>query len=278
MAHEVCHKYLYINGVHFSEPFGNILEYYTDLATIFVGFSILTLNGCKVQHSEVKRSVSNGYIEQRTTYQTGYLVKRNFEFAHTIVLQAYDQDMSEANLHLKEKVSGLENLLSVKHYKGKDFSVLKERIVGNYAKYNQYLCVSEAIIKQLRQAMKDDVLAIQKSLAVLSDDGNHINADKVFSDLSHASKTKTLQQADVYDCLFKLIKTFRNCDAEAWNNTVSASRLQIVCPCCGFKSTKEREENRYYTLKCPKCKNEFSWDTRTKYASGNILSKLFNIK
>lgn len=100
MAHEICHKYLFVNGVHFPKPFDNLLEWYTDLATIYVGFSILTLNGCKIQtSSKFQDRVFN------TTHLTGYLVKSNYEYAHLIILSANKQCISRYNKYLTEKIS-----------------------------------------------------------------------------------------------------------------------------------------------------------------------------
>lgn len=99
MAHEICHKYLYINGVHFPKPFDNLLEWYTDLATIYVGFAILTLNGCKIQ-SESR------YHERiiAITHLTGYLEKSNFEYAYLRLMTSQKKSVIRYNRYLSDKI------------------------------------------------------------------------------------------------------------------------------------------------------------------------------
>ena len=100
MAHEVCHKFLFVNGIHFAQPFGDILEWYTDLATIYVGFATLTLNGCKI-HSSYK------FHDKVTTviYLTGYLEKSNYEYAYLTILSQKHLIFWKYNKYLDEKIT-----------------------------------------------------------------------------------------------------------------------------------------------------------------------------
>lgn len=54
LAHEICHKLLYIHNCYFPDM-GDYNESLTDIVTIYVGFGKLTLNGCLVVYDKLNR-------------------------------------------------------------------------------------------------------------------------------------------------------------------------------------------------------------------------------
>lgn len=83
MAHEICHKYLYSHGLYLEDTNAN--EYCTDLATFFVGFGLLTVNGCYEQYKTTKRNIDGSITTTTHTYKTGYLSPQNYLTAHIVV-------------------------------------------------------------------------------------------------------------------------------------------------------------------------------------------------
>ena len=64
LCHEICHKWLQINGIKSSTERDN--EILTDIATVFLGFGKIMLNGCKSIYSR-NETIPNG---TRTITQT----------------------------------------------------------------------------------------------------------------------------------------------------------------------------------------------------------------
>lgn len=70
LAHEICHKVLFVNGL--TLPTTLLNEIYTDLTTIYVGFGQLILNGCVTQQEGI-------------THFLGYLTVDTYKVTHLLV-------------------------------------------------------------------------------------------------------------------------------------------------------------------------------------------------
>lgn len=82
MAHEICHKYLYSHGLYLEDTNAN--EYCTDLATFFVGFGLLTINGCYEEYKTTTTNPDGSSTITTHTYSTGYLTPQNYLTAHMV--------------------------------------------------------------------------------------------------------------------------------------------------------------------------------------------------
>lgn len=74
LAHEICHKLLFTHGLYLTDTSRN--EICTDLATIYVGFGKLTLNGCYDRTKDFQ-------------FSTGYLTPQSYLLAFHIMLRSY---------------------------------------------------------------------------------------------------------------------------------------------------------------------------------------------
>ena len=90
MAHEICHKYLYSHGLYLEDTNAN--EYCTDLATFFVGFGLLTINGCYEEYKTTTKNPDGSSTITTHTYRTGYLTPQNYLTAHMVVCKIHNLD------------------------------------------------------------------------------------------------------------------------------------------------------------------------------------------
>jgi len=87
LAHEICHKLIYINGL---SQFGHENEILTDIATIYMGLGKLSLNGCEIVNISTNTQWSGD--ERKTTTSTttqkvGYLSRSQFAFVYKIICE-----------------------------------------------------------------------------------------------------------------------------------------------------------------------------------------------
>lgn len=237
MAHEICHKFLYVNGIHFSpQQYGDLIEWYTDLATIFVGFYHLTLNGCDVIDNSMNRDTR---IMTTSHHKTGYLAKSNYEFATSYVKSARE----------KEKV---------------DLNTLKKAALHNYADANQQIWMVENILSYLRSELKNKLSNVYNALSDITEKSGDLAIYKAQTELQSAAEDY-FEHISLKDFALDYSKQISN----EIRKKIVRSRLVPVCPNCGYTASKERQENTIGYLRCPQCKREFCWDT----TEDNILQE-----
>ena len=81
LAHEIAHKFLHRKGVALSLESEN--EELTDLATIFMGFGRLSLNGCEAGR-EMSRLENGRYVDATVKSRVGYLGLKAFSEAYLL--------------------------------------------------------------------------------------------------------------------------------------------------------------------------------------------------
>ncbi len=78
LAHEICHKYLQINGIQLFPTLEN--EILTDTATVYTGLGKLSLNGC-----EKNRVTIQGDRKIHQQEKVGYLNREQFAFLYLLI-------------------------------------------------------------------------------------------------------------------------------------------------------------------------------------------------
>jgi hypothetical protein len=97
LCHEVCHKWLQVNGIRSSPEIDN--EILTDISTVFLGFGKIMLNGCRT--SNVKReSTSNGTRTTTATMTAGYLDRNQLAFVYRMVCEMRNISSEDFMLNL----------------------------------------------------------------------------------------------------------------------------------------------------------------------------------
>ena len=82
LAHEICHKLLYTHGLYMSDTMTN--EICTELATIYVGFGLLTIRGCSSEETRIQ----DGQITNQI-FSTGYLTPKSYILAYIMMARSY---------------------------------------------------------------------------------------------------------------------------------------------------------------------------------------------
>lgn len=84
LCHEVCHKWLQINGIRSPLSVEIDNEILTDITSVFLGFGKLMLNGCKTEYVR-HESTPDGTRTLTTTKTTGYLDRDQLAFVYRLV-------------------------------------------------------------------------------------------------------------------------------------------------------------------------------------------------
>lgn len=82
LCHEVCHKWLQVNGIH--SPVEIDSEILTDITSVFLGFGKIMLNGCRTANVR-HETVSNGTRTITETMTAGYLDREQLAFVYGLV-------------------------------------------------------------------------------------------------------------------------------------------------------------------------------------------------
>ncbi len=82
LCHEVCHKWLQVNGIRSSIEIDN--EILTDISCVFLGFGKIMLNGCRATNVR-HETIPNGTRTITETLTAGYLDRDQLAFVYRLV-------------------------------------------------------------------------------------------------------------------------------------------------------------------------------------------------
>ena len=248
LAHEICHKLLFTHNCYF--PYmGDYNESLTDLATIYVGFGKLTLNGCFV-------------IALTHTRETGYLDLEQYAMAYRLVCHVnhISQSDYEAGLDAEalpvmqsnDRIEALESQLAelpelLRRYRTckyeKDAATMREVVM------------MEAALKQVKEELAARQKADIESLGIVdSKNGEIINPYRVMLrtiDAVDEASDATTDIPSVSQRMKQLMQEY----------SIQNATLNITCPVCGFSKEKAVAEHKTSLIRCPKCSRVFYWDS-----------------
>lgn len=261
LGHEICHKLLYTHGLYLTDTEKN--EICTDLCTIYVGFSLLTINGCRDEYK--KETVNYHYdktekITETTVHSLGYLTPKTYIQAYLIIGSTYGLDT-------KSLMSGI----------SKDMQrfVIEPKLLDSLS----YAETKESFLKASKE-----VAALRRSIAILQHHLSGLDEKAVgalryldnrysplleeggidrypLSKLYVENKTDEglkLCDSDLTKELHSIFKVLHAFDEKGEDRSFL---LQSKCPFCGepFKLPKAM----IATITCRKCGKRFVWDATT---------------
>lgn len=248
LAHEICHKLLQEYNIIFTTTIMN--EVHTDLATIYVGFGEIIINGYNI-HIEHSRQCL-GYLNPQI-YKTAYLFvslvcgkKRRDE----INITGYDNFVDEA-VALWEMTSDKKKLL-------KEYFIKNEE---GMAELQRNITLLEQILNQCRKRMGDyyrkfydDYFGRMK----ISND-EYQNPIAAFENIYYYSLGREEHK------FIKLRKTvneaLHNIYVTYQEEGVIDLKYEVICPFCGMRtSASENIQDKKSILLCPSCKRHFLYD------------------
>lgn len=268
LAHEICHKYLYVHGLF--NPIEVINEIFTDLCTMYVGFGKIIINGYITESKTEIRT--DKYIQ--TSVNTNYLGYLNFpiyrrtlniirlvlwdENAPDVMTSEDDpllQDTFKRWISEKDKKSLSRNVLI---NSGKDVaeltknSLLLERLLG---------LVNSRQLEQLesseKQLYNEDWFASNGSILITSRFSvfNSIYQSIVLE--SNTSEHSTCIK-NVNRYVRHLIMLIYEATGIKLKDFLRTSEFR--CPFCGEKHKSDKFIDRVALIKCPKCHKRFYLD------------------
>lgn len=250
LAHEVCHKLLEYHGLYFS-MMTDINETYTDLCTIYVGFSQLILNGYKTTEGDI--SLLLGYLNFKNYEQAERITRIIFGSLRSDAIlnepfhTDYEVELAEwvaLNNKREEHLRAFANVSRLYSEISRDITILQEILKKIPLEYKEHLDKLDELY------FGDDVFngeVIERPIQAytLSDpytygsDNEQMNEDK-------ATRIKSV--------LEKMIKAIAPAITNGNCSTISAQRF--YCPFCGRES-EYKDRNEAKVLKCLSCKKVF---------------------
>ena len=284
LAHEICHKLLYVNGLYF--PDNEIEnEYLADLATIYVGFGKISLNGCYKEHTT--SNIIEG-TETRHVNKIGYLTLHQFAKAYNIVCKIYNikgtvKDSRLNSIALgKVKTAKPRSLKKFKTITDKDLKDVMSKVQENEANLVRLVNIAESILNKIKDEINNNHLKYESELNSPFISGLY---DKQIQAIECIKKYDnhilTPNEIEISHALNSFIyKTYRQHDT--WEDDINSHLLDIECPICKYKKVKALKENKKACLKCPNCNNSFIWNgekiTRKRSARMAKLFRFFRKK
>ena len=269
MAHEICHKVLYVHKLYYPN-LSTENEILTDLATVYVGFGKLSLNGCYTQYTSNKTEYEDGKeVKINTTHKEtiGYLSLSQFAKAYNIVsiLGNYPQTdlLSGLNKYALDAIHS--NTYYIGEQISKDYikQTLK-RVQTPDATLTNSITIVESILDDLKRLVKSDHQKFKEDL-VLPFDYNSDNQeiDNQFRAAEVIANYPNVLYENDKDKANNLLKTLIS-NYEKLKGVDYTALLNLECPCCGYKSNKRLSDNKSTFVRCPKCGYYFIWDAEIK--------------
>lgn len=287
LAHEICHKVLFAKGLY--RPITIENEILVDLATVYLGFGKLSLNGC--YNREVERDIDfqDGKLNINTTTHketVGYLSLAQFAIAYCMVCACNGvkkaDKMRGLSRFASKQVSSTILYYSVSPVKSKTLKNRLQEIQQVDAQLTNSIVVLEELITRIRKEIqKHHIQYWQDFVGSFNLENDNIVSEKQLLANSvlnkyHAyyNELKDLNGILQHFCRNLIKNNHQHFDLQ----NVEECLLDIECPHCGFKRAHALKENKRVFRKCPRCDYLFVWDGQPHYTGKNcdwsLLSKI----
>lgn len=262
MAHEICHKFLFSHGLYLENTNAN--EYCTDLATFYVGFGLLTINGCYEQYKTSTQNTDGSLKTTTHTYRLGYLTPQNYLTAHIVVCKIHNLDYLDGiSTNMRTYISRLEqsSILST--------HLNREAIIEKFKSESRAI----ANIKREITIMKYYLNLKEKELlSVYEKNDKRFNRLVLYGNAVEklpfaAMHVLNLSQEGTYSLGYE--EFLENIESK-YHAEINDNLLTLKCPFCGTISSSKIQESGFSVRKC-QCGKVFCWDSRI-IESGRIKS------
>lgn len=274
LAHEICHKLLYMKGLVLSDTKRN--EICTDLATIYVGFGLLTIHGCI---EEKKRYISYDTISTEI-YRVGYLTPRSYILAYIIVARSFGLTDSQLGIvpdgeFLKQQFNlAKKDAIKFKTYSYDDVKKLFVEQSKTIARNKRNIIILQYLLKRMEKEMESCYKQLDSRFnrLILGDGG--LVTHPIAALYAMRSKPEIAANAPNDRKISRITKKIYKClkyvDKEELENTTRF----IACPMCGQKSNIALNENCCSIQKCKKCGKMFYWDASLYHENMSFLGRI----
>lgn len=261
LAHEICHKYLFVNNIYVQLiPMMN--EVYCDLCTIYVGFGDLILNGYNTTTGN-------------TTHILGYLKPYVYDHAYKIVqvlLAGKEEYISEdfsGDYFLDEAFMAWKRSTD----KRKVFLDAFADIEDEYSELNRNILLLHQILDKFKDNYKDtlsmaDDYFFGRGEFFEKETNRLLKPINAFAAIYENEPSKNVQELVeesnilITDLMAKLTDRCNGFDME------SLKYLPYRCPFCGTESNSTSFDGRKAIVRCNKCGKHFHVNCEHWYIIG----------
>ncbi len=263
LAHEIAHKFLHRKGV--SLPVESENEELTDLATIFMGFGRLSLNGCEAGRP-MSRLENGKYVDATVKSRVGYLGLKSFSEAYFLHSVAAGLSLSEWREGLSSHA--LQSVLQAELEHEWLFSMNNTKLV-NYLPldrptWHKDFTLLASLVKRIQKEVAEALESFHRTEADLKRTAEELDRDTRKSLIQSAEfvsqvtewnrKVQINAESQVAASFFKSIE-WKQLSREDF---AKSSKFLLSCPRCdaGLRVPNTVDEQ---TLRCPKCTLEFEF-------------------
>ena len=245
LAHEICHKFLMVNGLYCYLNV-DVNETYVDLATMYVGFGELILNGCDTK-------VGN------TSYKLGYLTMDTYQVAYQLACSVLGEIPTSRGIGIDVFADEALNLWKVR---GDKNELLKECFVNKsqqMSELSRNIAAMEQLFNQCKQDLSSGYDALDKEFfrELKKDDGtinNKMAAFLAFYNATYGRKGDEMVEElnEIFnEALYKAYMVYQQ------HGHFELKQEKVTCPSCGTVGKTVKSESGI--VKCPKCYRTFYW-------------------
>ena len=251
LAHEVCHKVLYVHGLHVLSE--NLNETFVEIATIYMGFGGLILNGY--------RSTSAG-----VTHALGYLRFEVYKVTHQIMCVVFGR-MKTSEIKWEDTDVYAYDALA-KWESEENRTDLLNRILFDQEKtaaYTyRYIMLLENLLEHCKSELGEFYKQKDKDVFRTYDSKDfmlkNLTAFSVIyeSVVNEPAVEETPRQKSIDESLEKAVFGLYT---TGYNNVPLRTR-HPVCPCCGEKIENVTLDDQEILVHCPVCKVRFRFNAQ----------------
>lgn len=249
LAHEICHKVIFVNGIRYNAPFEMMNEVFTDICTIYVGFGNLILNGYITSNNK------------HTSY-LGYLQFHVYKDVNNIMQQVLN---SKSVDDLEEGDPYLDDAFRMWHSNDDKYRLFMDSFVDiqdEYSKLSRDIGLLTQIMKQIKDSY---VSTLGRADECYFSRGDIYNKDTkvlirpiaAFSAIYENILTKDHQaklleyNSVINDAMLSLIDMCKEVQVD------KLSYESVTCPFCHKESVIKSFDGRSLIAKCPSCGKHF---------------------
>lgn len=253
LAHEICHKLLEYHGLYFPS-LTQLNETYTDLCTIYVGFTQLIVNGYKTK-------VGNVF------FSLGYLTQETFEETITIIdliqgRRPFDQQWANGSDIFSNFARWI---IAPDKRKSHIEGFAKRQLV--YAGLNKRVSL---LIRLLRETLSTYNSAIKQiDLDYFFENPSYGKEETVrkmpiasfcMSHPEFFSQPDELKVKEVDRLSLRLDRAIRDIIKYSEIEKLDLQSKDHICPFCMNEFTANKDGQEWMVIKCKKCGNRFALD------------------
>ena len=268
LAHEICHKYLYVHGLF--NPIEVINEIFTDLCTMYVGFGKIIINGYITERKTEIRT--DKYIQ--TSVDTNYLGYLKFPiYRRTLnIIRLVLWDESAADVMASEDDPLLLDTFK-RWISEKDKKSLSRNVLINSGKDVAELTKNSLLLERLLGLVNSQQLEQLKSSEAQLYNEDWFASNGAILLKSRFSVFNSIYQSIVLEsnasehsiCIKNVNRYIRHLIMLIYEATgiklKDFLRTSVFsCPFCGEKHKSEKFIDKTALIKCPKCHKRFYLD------------------